>query len=421
MRKMTLLIPAVLAMTLVMSPAVRADEPEYGAASYDKAQEYFSEYYNIEAENTPESTNEILAALGEEPIEIGEDGSFSEYDVIAAGLRVAGLEELALSYTNEAAPDKAAKKLEEAADIIENSGSEAPDDELAPYLALALDLNLVGPEGAQDMPDFLYRCAEIAGEGRHYLGRVSDDDILSVIWAAMGSFINFDQEELTALGTEIVLQGATTGYNLKFAGYDAHFLDEYTIKYGHSDFKHAQQLIGFLRSEGIDAYIQLEPKVSAYEYMLDWGEPGEPTPTYAVKQVTEDRYIAFATEYDMLLEFDTIEEKEAFDGMIEAYAKKYDDRVDEDGSVTAALLAGSWWQPLYSSTTPMDEEAYGELVDNVVYDESGLFSIHPFSLPENTEAIAKVVEEVAPELTVSPQTIYVNAAFMRYITGEDYQ
>ena len=228
-------------------------------------------------------------------------------------------------------------------------------------------------------------------------------------------------EELTNLGTEIVLQGATTGYNLKYAGYDAHFLADYTIKYGHSDYQHAQQLIGLLLSEGMDAYIQIEPKVSAYEYMIEWGDPGEPTPTYAVKQVTEDRYVCYATEYDMLLEFDTVEDKEAFDSLIETYAKKYDDRVDEDGNVTAALLAGSWWQPLYSSTTPMDEEAYGELVDNIVYDENGLFSIHPFSLPEDTEAIAKVVEEVAPDLIVSPHTIYVNAAFMRYITGEDYQ
>ncbi len=420
MKKKTLLIPAVLAMTLVMSPAAHADEIENGAAEYDKAIEYFSEYYNIDAENTGESANEILAALGGETIEVGEDGSFDENDVIIAGLRLAGLEELALSYVNEGAPDKAKEKLEAASEIIEGYGVDVTD-EFAPYIACALDLNLVGPEGAQDVPDFLYRCAEIAGMGRHYVGRVSDPDILSAVRAAMDSFINFDEEELTNLGTEIVLQGATTGYNLKYSGYDAHFLADYTIKYGHSDYQHAQQLIGLLLSEGVDAYIQIEPKVSAYEYMIEWGDPGDPTPTYAVKQVTEDRYVCYATEYDMLLEFDTVEDKEAFDGLIETYAKKYDDRVDEDGNVTAALLAGSWWQPLYSSTTPMDEEAYGKLVDNIVYDESGLFSIHPFSLPENTEAIAKVVEEVAPELTVSPQTIYVNAAFMRYITGEDYQ
>ena len=46
--------------------------------------------------------------------------------------------------------------------------------------------------------------------------------------------------------------------------------------------------------------------------MIEWGEPGEPTPTNAVKQVAEDRYLAYAMEYDMKLEFDSIEEKEAF-------------------------------------------------------------------------------------------------------------
>ena len=63
--------------------------------------------------------------------------------------------------------------------------------------------------------------------------------------------IIFDDEQLTELGTEIVLRGATTGYNLKYAGYDARFLEEYTLKYGHSDYTHALQLVALLDSEGI--------------------------------------------------------------------------------------------------------------------------------------------------------------------------
>jgi len=407
MRKITTLIPFVLGTAMVMSFAVGADET-------DKAAEYFSEYYNVEPFEKPnaENVNALLEALGAEPIP---EGEFTDGKILVSGMRIAGLEELALTYSKEDAVDKTAAILEG-----EDLAALNVEEEYAPYLACAIDQGLLDIN-YNDAEEFLYKCAEVGGRGRHYIGRVSDPDIMSVLQSTLKSFVIFDEAELTNLGTEIVLSGATTGYNLKYAGYDANFLADYTLKYGHSDYTHAVQLIGLLKSEGMDAYIQIEPKVSVYEYMLDWGEPGEPTPTYAVKQVTEDRYLAYAVEYDMLLEFDTREEKEKFHDIIELYAKKYDDSLDADGNVVEKLLAGSWWQPLYSSTTEMQNEEFGTLIDNVVYDEEGNYSIHPFSLPENAEAIAEKVAEVAPELEVSPVTIYVNPAFMRYITGESYQ
>ena len=403
MKKSILMIPVVLALSAALSVPVLADD-------CDKAAEYFSEYYNIEPteDYSLEYVNNMLTTLGGEALP-GEE--LNEEELVAAGIRLAGLEELALSYINDDAPDKAAKVLE--------AQEFTASDEYAPYIACAFDLGLIGEEG--DPVDFLYQCMEIAGKGRHYLGRVSDERILPELRTALDSYTLIDEEELTNLGKEIVLSGATTGYGLKYSGYDAHFLADYTLKYGHSDYQHAVQLIGLLRSEGIDAFVQVEPKVSVYEYMMDWGDPGDPTPTYAVKEAAEGRYLCYAVEYDLLLEFDTLEEKEAFHGIIETYAKKYDDSVDEDGNVIEKLLAGSWWQPLYSSLTPMENEEFGELIDNVVYDADGLYSIHPFSVPEQAEAVAKVVAKVAPELTVSPVTIYVNPAFIRYITGTDYQ
>lgn len=413
MKKCLKLIPFALGLALALPCAIHADDP-------DKATEYFSERFNVAPFTDPtlDNVNGLLESLDAEPIP-AED--FSDGAIVAAGLRVAGLEELALTYNKEDAPDKASA-------ILENAGiADQIEAEYAPYVACALDLGLIdltvdeGDDNYNYVEDYFYHCAEIAGLGRHYIGRVSDPDILSVLEATLKGFVLFDDEELTNLGNEIVLRGATTGYNLKYNYYDSNFLADYTLKYGHSDYQHAVQLIGLLKSEGMDAYIQIEPKVSVYEYMLDWGEPGEPTPTYAVKQVTEDRYLAYAVEYDMLLEFDTREEKERFHDVIELYAKKYDDSLDADGNVVEKLLAGSWWQPLYSSGTEMENEEFGMLIDNVVYSMDGSYSIHPFSLPEQQEAIAEVVADVAPELTVSPVTIYVNPAFMRYITGESYQ
>ncbi len=400
-RGFSFLLTAILAM-LVFAIPVSADET-------CKAEEYLETYFNITIpeEYTLETANEVLTSLGAEPIE-GEE--FSEEAVVKAGLKLAGLDELAQTYINEEAPEKAAEVLKEY-DIT-------CAEEFAPYVACAQDLGLL--EG-DDITDFLYHCVELGGKGRHYIGRVSDNEILSKVNSDLNSFSIFSEEELNGLGTSIVLDGAATGYNLKYSGYDAHFLDKYTLKYGHSDIRHAVQLIGLLRSEKMDAYIQIEPKVSVYEYMMDWGDPGDPTPTYEVREVDENRYLCYAVEYDLEIEFDTTEEKEAFHGIIERYAKKYDDRVDEDGNITKKLLAESWWQPLYSSYTPMENEEFGELTENVIYDADGNYSIHSFTLPEDAEKIAEETGKIAPDLKVGTATIYVNPAFMRYIKNEDHQ
>ena len=122
-----------------------------------------------------------------------------------------------------------------------------------------------------------------------------------------------------------------------------------------------------------------------------------------------------------MIEFDTVEQKEKFHAVIERYAKKYDDRVDADGNVTAKLLAESWWQPLYSSGTPMEDPEFVEMIDNVVYDRTYKYSIHSFSLPENASDVAEAVAEIAPDRDINPYKIYVNPAFKRYMTGEDHQ
>ena len=402
-----------LALALTLGFAALAEEDEARAA------EYLREYYGVEFDGdvTVAAFNDALAAMGAELVEAE---TLTLADATVAAVKLADMEKLALSYIHDDVPEKAANVLAEEEVTV--------DEAYAPYVACALDLGLVdddddfaGAVSAKRAAELLYDAAEMAGKGRHYIGRVSDDDILTVLRSTLESFIIFDEETLTNLGTEIVLRGATTGYNLKYSGYDARFLEEYTLKYGHSDITHALQLIALLDSEGYDAYIQIEPKVSVYEYMIEWGEPGDPTPTYAVKQVTEDRYLCYAVEYDMLIEFETIEEKESFHDLIETYAKKYDDSFDADGNLVEKLLSGSWWQPLYSSTTEMENEEFELLYDNVIYDATGSYSIHPFSLPDATQAIADVVAEVAPELSVSLVEIHVNPAFYRYITGTDHQ
>ena len=61
------------------------------------------------------------------------------------------------------------------------------------------------------------------------------------------------------------------------------------------------------------------------------------------------------------------------------------------------------------------------MIDNVVYDKTGKYSIHTFTLPEGTSAVTDKVAEAAPELEMSPFKVYVNPAFFRYVTGTDHQ
>ena len=396
------------------APAGTAAEAEApaGTASYEKAEEYLLSYYGIEPgqEITLESVNGMLKAVGGEPIKAE---ALSDGAVVEAGIKLAGLDELAQSYLNDAVPDKAAKVLEANGILTE--------EEYVPYVACAADLELYAKDTPFDVETFLYRCLEIAGKGRHYLGRVTDADLMEEMRAVLDSMSIFDNWELDALGTELVMDGIVTGYGLKYAGYDARFLDAYTLKYSHSDYQHAIQLVGLLRSEGMDAYVQVEPKVSIYEYLKEWGTPAAPSPTYAVQQTDNGRYLCYSVEYDLMIEFDSADDKEKFHGLIETYAKKYDDRVDENGDVTAKLLAESWWQPLYSSGTPMRNGEFQEMIDNTVYDRTGKYSIHTFTLTEGADAVVDKVGEIAPELTMSPFKVYVNPAFVRYITGEDHQ
>jgi hypothetical protein len=69
----------------------------------------------------------------------------------------------------------------------------------------------------------------------------------------------------------------------------------------------------------------------------------------------------------------------------------------------------------------MENEEYGEVADNVVYDKTGEYSLHSYSLPEKAGEIAEKVKELAPDLEAGPVTIYANPAFIRYLTGEDHQ
>ena len=381
----------------------------------EKAADYLKEYFGIEPMTGTVSAAVFNAALVKV---FGEDAVKMNGDRLSAAIQAAvencGLKELAAVYSAEKMQASTAGIAKVPAD----------DDEWR-CVAAALDTSLASGTwdftallDGETATQLLMNAVNIAGKGRNYLGNVSDPDIYQKLQSAWATFGNFDDEKLSKLGEKLVVEGASTGYNLKYDGYNANFLPEYTLQYGHSDISHAIQLIALLNSEGIDAKVAMEPKTSIYEYMVDWGDPAKltMTPTYEVRPLEgTDRYLCYATEYDMKLEFDTTTGKDAFDSIVNQYAKKWLDKIDENGVPTESLLTGAWFQPLYTSTVPMkDTESFTEIRDNVVH--NGPYTIHPFSTVDGGGAIETVVK--AADLTVEPVPLYVNNAFYRYLIQE---
>lgn len=384
----------------------------------EKNRTYLKEYFFVEVDDegldAKSFTESLKKVAGDDVSEV--EGEFNLLSAIKAAVMAADYDELALSYPAE----KVAKRLE-----LYGITQEI-DDTYSAHLATALDSGLIsagiGKKAAigeavtgQQAVNLLMAVAVANGDARNFLGYSNDLQVASKLDNMWNSFLIYDDAKLTELGKTAVEQGITTGYNLKDSAYDARFLTDLTLQYGHDNIKHAHQLLALLNSEDIIAKVQLEPKVSVYQYLLEWGPVPEATPTYEVKQFGDDLYLVFAVEYDMMLEFDTEEDMLAFNDVIETYAKKY-----EGNEEAVGLIASSWWQPLYSTTkTGMPEDQYHMIYDCVVRNEN--YSIHPFSLPENKDQVVGQLKEIAPDIEVELTERFCNTAFYNYLKGDDYQ
>lgn len=422
-RKITAIFAAMAVMcgTVSMPALAESTAVEMSAEEndIDKDGEYLSVYFDIafsaEEVKPSEFSANLAKAVQEAEATEAEAGAEDWLTAVKEAVCAANYSELALSYPEE-------KVAEELAAYGLNA-----EGENARYLVCALDTDLISEEEAADLISresietktaerILMNVIEARGEGRNYLGYSEDDDIYAKLIHTWNSFILYDDEKLSAIGAQAVEDKIVTGYNLKNDEFDAKFLPDLTLQYGHSDITHAQQLIGLLKSEDIQAKVQLEPKVSIYEYLLDWGPvPEEATPTYAVKQAKDDLYLTYAVEYDLKLEFDDKEDMLRFDDVVKEYAKK-----NEGNEEAVGLIYGSWWQPLYSTTQEdVPEEDYCEITDCIIKD--GIYSLHTFCMTQDTEKVAEALQGMDDSVSVESQTRYCNTAFYNYLSGADYQ
>ncbi len=340
--------------------------------------------------------------------EVRANDKLSTYAAVFIAVKAAGFKELAYTYP-EAKTAKALAKLGIGAGRVQGLAAQE--------LAAAVDTGLI-PEslypalrkGGVATTDFanilLGRVLSSQGNYKNEIGRSGDADIYSKLYAAYRTADLIEAPELREIVDQALRNDLVTGYNLKDSRFDSNFIDELTLTYGHSDIQHAVQLIGLLRSEGIEADVQFQPKTSAFIYLKEWGEPTE-TPDYKVTQIENGNYIAYSKEYDIQFEFNTTADKARFNDIILKYAKK------STGN-TSNLIHASWWQPLYYSATAID--GYPVIANTKI--SLGHYYAQSFSLKEKAKDLQDGFRKLAPDADITSYTFWVDQPFLNYLNGE---
>ncbi|GGD84439.1 S-layer homology domain-containing protein [Paenibacillus nasutitermitis] len=360
---------------------------------------------------------DAAAALSQRGIltgsDIHPDQPLSVFQAVFIALKAADLKELAYTYP-EAKTAAALDKLHLTIDAFQSLSA-------AQEVAAAVDSGLVPPSlynqlkpgtaaSKTFLEELLGQVLATKGLYEHYIGRVNDPDIYMKLIDAYNASDVIEAPELESVVNGALEQGLVTGYNLKDARYNPNFIDSLTITYGHSDIKHAVQLTGLLRSEGLQAKVQFEPKTSAFVHLLEWGEP-EPDLDNHYKKLDNGNYIASAKEYDISFEFNSAADKERFQPIVLAYAKK-------DSENQSGLIAGSWWQPLYYSQTELDH--YDVITNNKIFG-SGYYYAQSFSLNSQSGEIVNGFKSIAPAIDITTSTFWVDRPFFSYLSGEDFK
>jgi hypothetical protein len=358
----------------------------------------------------------ITATLGSAPSAIAVSTTAKASDRLSAieavqlSLKAADLEELAYTYSKEKVKKALAKlKLSWKANVYGSKSAQqlaaAVDNGLLPaeYYGLIKNNSAVSSSLSTVL---LGKVLEAKGEYKHYIGYSSDTDIYSKLNDAYRTSDIIKAPSLQKVVDEALKQNLVTGYNLKDSRYDANFVNSLSVVYGHSDFKHAIQLIGLLRSEGVNAKVQLEPKTSAFIYLKEWGDPGV-SDLYEVVQIENGNYIEYAKEYDIAFEFGTSSDKSRFDQIVLQYAKKNEEK-------QPGLIYGSWWQPLYYSLTELAN--YKKISNNKI--EQGIYYAQSFSLKEQSAAVTSGFKKLDPSIKVINYDFWVDGPFYNYLKDE---
>lgn len=407
---LALAIAVPSASTQVQATSTPPNAAETTTETSDDAA-YLADRFGIELPEEVDQddfTDALTTLVGEVevPAEIDLDG-FSGVEAILRSLYSADLDGLALVV----APDAVSAIV---ADVPAVADLDAPrQQELAAAVTSGLvdeatvaAFDLAAPVSAELGAYLLVRTLEVTGDGRRFTGLISDADIYERLTEAWESFDQVESPALQDPAVQLIRDGVITGYNLKRVTSIANFDPELTIVYGHSSITHARQLIALLRSLGIDARVQLEPKTSAYLSLAEWGgEPGD-TPEDQSELLDDGNWITYAKEYDLAFEFFTTADRDRFDEIIRTSAQRRD-------SDDPAWLEGSFLVPLYSARVDLGE-GYETVSNHVAWQDQ--FYLQSFALSDDGGAVTDAFETAFPDARHEVWTdLWVNESFYDYL------
>ncbi|MDC7718570.1 hypothetical protein PQU95_15280 [Vogesella sp. DC21W] len=382
-------------------------------------QQYLEDQYGVVLSSDP-SNSEFANALGK-ALQLDDAARqqllaglkpkdpLNELNAARLALKAAGLAELAYTYP----ADKVGRVL---AKLPQLDASKL-EPIVAQELAAAVDSGLIAPEAYAGFKPaavvkwdaefrLLGQTLAIQGRYKRALGNSSDADILSRLQQAWQTQEVIVSPALSQPFDQALQQGVITGYNLKDLRHAPRFDARLTVTYGHSDIRHAQQLLGLLRSEGLNARVQLEPKTSAYLYLKEWG-PATASDNLRLTPLPDGNALAYAREYDLSLEFADAAQKDRFQEVVFRYAKK-------DRDKQPRLIHAAWWQPLYTSTTVQKD--YVPIRNTVT--QQGHYLAQSYSLPAKAAQVAASLGKLAGKLPLRQETLYVDPPFFNYLNGD---
>lgn len=246
---------------------------------------------------------------------------------------------------------------------------------LSDYLAIEADDHsaLVGRVGDASLLEQL-------GRRLHYEALLTADDVLKVLGSALSD-------------------GVITGYDLRMAGVYDGFPPGQTFIYSHSDPVHLRQLAAVLSREGVDAWVYVTPKVSAFLHRAEWGAPGD-----NVVRLPSGVPVVQGREMAVLFRFGSPDDRARFHEVVTRYAKRDSD--DEQG-----LIAGAWWQPFYYT----DRGFPGFRQISLIVLTAGDYEATLTVLNARAQSVIDAVEHSGWQLR--HDKVWVNPAFYRFLEG----
>lgn len=289
---------------------------------------------------------------------------------------------------------------------VKNSlGEDVPFNDETKSAALLVDLGVIVKSDFNDLSRLQGKLKRYVDDFTHvdenYIGNISDKNIYERVrhkWNTASLII--DNNIIGDLNRAID-QGLITGYGLYAIKDNPHFNPVLTVRYSHSDIKHALQLIGLMRRVNLDAKVQLVAKTSAYLYHPEWKEPSG----YIV-QSASGKQVIMSKGYNLYFEFAKQDEMLELIALVKKHAKR--DQKDEQG-----LIWGAWWQPFLRTYVKMP--GYSRLGDN--YFEFAGYHAEMITLALNSKPLLQGFAKISKRYQLHTRDTWVNPAFYRFMLG----